>query len=307
MLNDSVRKALNRITVLIIKEKISSGGWRKIKSVIKDFKTLLRSTSWAVFKGKKEDYKKQMVKSYLATAQDIEAKLLKAIEICQDEELKKYTAYVTLFINQINRRLLKGESIPADEKVFSIFEEHTEWISKGKRNPELGNLMMITTNQHQLIMDYKIMYKEKDAAQVEPLLARLKTAYPNQNINSISMDKGFWSKTNFDSCVNATIENVIMPKKGKCNKEEYEREHTKTFIKLRNKHSAVESNINALEHRGLNRCMDKGKEHFERYVALSVLAYNLHLVGKEIIRQKQEKEKKLLAKKLKNNSYKQAA
>ena len=81
-----------------------------------------------------------------------------------------------------------------------------------------------------------------------------------------------------------------MYQKGKCNKTEYERQQTDTFIKLRNKHSAVESNINMLEHRGLNRCMDKGKKHFERYVALSVLAYNLHLVGKEIIRQQKEKE-----------------
>jgi len=307
LLNDSVRKALSRITYLIIKGRVNSGGWRKTKSIIKHFKRLLRSTSWAVFKGKKEEYKKMMVKTYLSRAQDIEGKLLKALEICQDEELKKYTDYVSLFINQIDRRLLQGETIASDEKVYSIFEEHTEWISKGKRNPELGNLMMITTNQYHLIMDYKIMYKEKDAPQISPLLERLKIAYPNQTINSISTDKGFWSKPNFDSCVNAGIKHVVMPKKGKCNKTEYEREHTDTFVKLRNKHSAVESNINMLEHHGLNRCMDKGKPHFERYVSLSVLAYNLHLVGKEMIRQKQEKEKKALAKKLKENQYQRAA
>jgi hypothetical protein len=167
--------------------------------------------------------------------------------------------------------------------------------------------MMITTNQHHLIMDYKIMFKERDAQQVEPLLARLKTVYLNQTIDSISTDKGFWSASNFNCCVGAGIKNVVLPKKGKCNKKEYAREHTETFIKLRNKHSAVESNINALERHGLNRCMDKGKEHFERYVALSVLSYNLHLVGKEIIRQQYEKEKKALVKKGKGCRYKQAA
>ena len=307
LLNDSVRKALKRILVLIVQGKISSDGWRKIKSTIKHFKTLLRSTSWAVFKGKKEERKKEMVKLYLSTAREIEVKLKSALETCSDEELKKYSDYVSLFINQIERRLQKGETIPSEEKVYSIFEEHTEWISKGKRNPELGNLMMITTNQHHLIMDYKIMFEEKDAHQVESLLARLKTNYPFQQINSISMDKGFWSASNYQSCVNAEIKNIVMPKKGKCNKAEYEREHTETFVKLRNKHSAVESNINMLEQRGLNRCMDKGKEHFERYVALSVLVYNLHLVGKEIIRQQQDKEKRAIAKMLKERNYKQAA
>jgi hypothetical protein len=307
LLNDSVRVALRRIIKLIVQREISGDGWRKAKSTIKNFKTLLRSTSWVVFKGKKEEHKKEMVKLYLSTAKEIEVKLRAAIVECQDEELKKYSDYVSLFINQIDRRLLKGETIPAEEKVYSIFEEHTEWISKGKRHPELGNLMMITTNQHHLIMDYKIMFKERDPQQVDPLLARLKTAYPNQTIDSISTDKGFWSASNFNCCVGAGIKNVVMPKKGKCNKKEYAREHTETFIKLRNKHSAVESNINALEHHGLNRCMDKGKEHFERYVALSVLSYNLHLVGKEIIRQQHEKEKKALAKKGKESRYKQAA
>ena len=196
LLNDSVRKGLERIQKLIGLEKIESDGWRKLKSIKREFKSLLRSTSWAVFKGKKEDY--------------------------------------------------------------------------------------------------KIMYKEKDASQIIPLLERLKDNYPNQIIDSLSTDKGFYSKTNFESCVTAGIKKTVMPKKGKCNKEEYAREHEHGFIKLRNKHSAVESNINMLEHHGLNRCMDKGKFHFERYVSLSVLAYNLHVIGNELVKRrkiKQEKEK----------------
>lgn len=146
------------------------------------------------------------------------------------------------------------------------------------------------------------MYKEKDASQIVPLLERLKTKYPNETIASLSTDKGFYSKDNFECCVTAGIKKTIMPKKGKCNKEEYEREHDVTFVKLRNKHSAVESNINMLEHHGLNRCMDKGKPHFERYVSLSVLAYNLHIIGNELVKRiksKQEKEKL--------NCFKQAA
>ena len=300
LLNDSVRKGLERIKKLIALNEIESEGWRKLKSVKKEFKTLLRSTSWAVFKGKKEDYKKEMVKKYVTKAKKIETKLIEVLENTADLELLKYKNYITLFISQIERRLLKGEIIPSEEKVFSIFEEHTEWISKGKHSPELGNMIMITTNQYQLIMDYKIMYKEKDASQITPLLERLKNNYPNQIIDSLSTDKGFYSKTNFESCVNAGIKNVVMPKKGKCNKEEYAREHEPTFVKLRNKHSAVESNINMLEHHGLNRCMDKGKPHFERYVSLSILAYNIHIIGNELVKRLKEKQEK-------RSCFKQAA
>lgn len=161
LLNDSVRKSLKRIQKLIQKNKVSSEGWRKIKSTINNFKSLLRATSWAVFQGKKDDYKKELVKKYIAQAKEIELKIKIVLANYPDEELQKYTAYITLFINQIERRLLKGEVIPADEKVFSIFEDHTEWINKGKRYPELGNTLLITTNQNHLIMDYKIMFKPK--------------------------------------------------------------------------------------------------------------------------------------------------
>jgi hypothetical protein len=220
-----------------------------------------------------------------------------------NQNIRKYNNYILQFTDQIDRRLIKKEIIPSEEKVFSIFEEHTEWINKGKRNPELGNSVLITTNQYHLIMDCKIMYKEKDAAQIAPLLKRLVQNYATETLDSLSVDKGFFSKVNFNLCVAAGIKNVIMPKKGKPNKQEYQREHTDTFIALRKKHSAVESNINMLEHHGLNRCPDRGIANYEKYVSLSVLAYNLHKIGNELIRVQRKKEE--LAKKRKE--YRNAA
>ena len=72
---------------------------------------------------------------------------------------------------------------------------------------------------------------------------------------------------------------MVLPKKGRHNKEDKERESKGVFKKLKNKHSAVESNINMLEHHGLGRCMDKGLRGYKRCVGLSVLAYNLHILG----------------------------
>ena len=76
---------------------------------------------------------------------------------------------------------------------------------------------------------------------------------------------------------------MILPKKGRLNEEEKQREGTTTFKELRNGHSAVESNINMLEHHGLQRCRDKGMKGFKRCVGLSVLAYNLHLLGNVLL------------------------
>lgn len=303
MLWDSLRSILRVINNL----KILTGeieGWRNLKSIKSKTKSLFRACSQAVFKGKNEDRKKETVKLYLNQARVI---LLRSNEVLQKyptDELQKYILYTAKFIDQIERRLLKGESIPSEEKTYSIFEEHTEWLVKGKRAPELGNNILITTNQYHLIMDYKIMYNEKDASQIEALLGRLKTNFPNEKIKSLSTDKGFYSKSNFEKCVNAGIENVIMPKKGKPNKVEHEREHSKLFISFRRGHSAVESDINMLEHHGLNRCLDRGLAHYEKYVALSVLAYNLHRIGNELVRLQRKKEEQAFRRKEK---YKQAA
>lgn len=79
------------------------------------------------------------------------------------------------------------------------------------------------------------------------------------------------------------VEKVVMPKKGKCNKNEQAEESHRSFKLLRNRHSAVESNINELEHRGLDRCPDRGYGHFKRYVGLAVAAYNLRRIGQELI------------------------
>jgi len=141
-------------------------------------------------------------------------------------QLVKYKNYVAKFTDQLERRLLKGETIPAEEKIFSIFEEHTEWLTKGKLNKkvELGHLLLITSDQHQFIVDYKVLEKQRDASQVSNLCERIKKYYPAEKIKSHSFDKGFWSKDNLATLQGAGIAQVVLPKKGRHNKEDKERE-----------------------------------------------------------------------------------
>ena len=203
-------------------------------------------------------------------------------------QLLKYKNYVTKFTDQIERRLLKAEVIAPEEKIFSIFEEHTEWITKGKLNKkvELGHLLLITTDQYQFIVDYKVMERQRDASQVKGLCERISKQYPDKKITSHSFDKGFWSKDNLATLQDAGITQVVLPKKGRHSKEDKQRESDANFKQLRHAHSAVESNINMLEHHGRNRCMDKGLHGYKRCVGLSVLAYNLHLLGNALKEQK---------------------
>jgi transposase, IS5 family len=304
LLWDSLRKCLDLVEKL---NKITAiQGWRKIKNLRTSIKSLFRVTSQYVFKGKKEQEKKRHVKEYLAQASMLEARIGELIAnppLAGDSliqiaaiivGLEKYKNYVSKFNDQVERRLIKGEVIPAAEKIYSIFEEHTEWVTKGKLNKkvELGHLLLITTDQYQFIVDYQVMEKQKDASQISSLCERIKKNLPDQKLYSHSFDKGFWSEDNHTTLKEAEIEQVILPKRGRHNKEDKERESNPMFKALRNKHSAIESNINMLEHHGLNRCMDKGLRGYKRCVGLSVLAYNLHILGNALrAKAKAEEEK----------------
>ena len=57
----------------------------------------------------------------------------------------------------------------------------------------------------------------------------------------------------------------------------------KKFVALRQQHSAVESEINSLEHHGLNRCLDVGIKGYQRYVGYGVMSYNRHIIGRELL------------------------
>jgi len=298
LLWDSARKTIDTIEKVINKYNIE--GWRKLKNWKRELKNMSRSIGQASKKSK--EIKEQLVEAYIDKANSFVEKIELENKLFQlnDEqdlscqlELEYYLMMLKKHINLLERRVLKNETIPHEEKVFSIFEPYTEWINKGKQNPsvEFGKNVLITTDQYHLIISHKIMEKEKDSQVVvshaDSLLSRFK-------IQGWSFDKGFYSKDNKEILV-LFIPELIMPKKGKLNKIEYQEEHTKGFKKLRYKHSAVESNINELEYRGLDRCPDRGYSHFKNYIALGICGYNLHRIGAELLRQQQSIKKLLKA------------
>jgi transposase, IS5 family len=206
-------------------------------------------------------------------------------------DLEYFVTMLDKHIDLVDRMLIKGEKIPQSEKLYSIFETYTEWITKGKLRPnvELGKKVSITTDQFHLIIDYQVVEHTSDVNLVIPLFDRLLTKYP---IASLSADKGGWSKEN-KALLKLYIPQVIIPKKGNLNQEELAEEHEAGYKRLRNKHSAIESNINELECNGLDRCPDRGLHGFKRYVGLAVIAYNLHRIGKALL----ESDRKKLNKK----------
>jgi len=299
LLWDSGRKCLDIVRKICVKNS-AVRGWRKACYWRKMLKNSCRRLGMATKSGgkNKEERLVSITQYYINIARTLERKLLSDIENfpIQDAEdfalhfqLNYFIEMLSKHIDLLERRVIKGEQIPHSEKVFSIFEPYTEMINKGKQHPnvELGKMVQITTDQHHLIVDHRVMEHEVDKSTVLALADKLLNRFL---IAGWSFDKGFYTADN-KSIMNMFIKELIMPKKGKLNQMEKEEEHTRRFKKLRNQHSAVESNINELENRGLDRCPDKGYAHFRRYVALSVCAYNLHRIGAELMRQQQCKIK----------------
>ncbi|MCY4674289.1 MAG: hypothetical protein OXD43_11100 [Bacteroidetes bacterium] len=71
-------------------------------------------------------------------------------------------------MDQVNRRLFKGEKIPHSEKIFSVHEPHTRWISKGKAGvqAELGLPVCVLEDQYQYILHHQVLYEGVDSSMI---------------------------------------------------------------------------------------------------------------------------------------------
>jgi IS5 family transposase len=207
------------------------------------------------------------------------------------QELDGYMRHAERQIDQIRRRVLRGERIAHAEKVFSIFQPHTEWIHKGKAGVpvELGVRVAVVEDSDRFILHHRVMEKTTDDQIAVPIVADTQERFPA--LRAISMDKGFHSPRN-QAALQRMLERVVLPKKGKRSEAEKVREADPEFIRLRHQHSAVESAINALEAHGLDRCPDHGIAGFKRYVALAVVARNIQRLGAVLRQQEAERRRR---------------
>jgi len=269
-------------------------GWRKLEDWQRRLKANERIISKACAGGGQDKEKRvsAAAQEYLQVARELSAKVEESVLSLCDQGVEENHWYTLAYfhgmldkhIDLVDRRLLQKQIIPSSEKVYSLFEPETEWINKGKQHPnvELGHRLLIATDQDQLIHDYDILLNQVDMGQSVPVADRLLGRYGEGRIASISFDKGF-TRTEDRELLELYISTVVMPKRGKKNALETETERSPLFVSLRQAHSAVESAINALEHHGLNRCLDVGLEAYGRYVGLGVLAYNLHFIGRQVL------------------------
>lgn len=302
--------AIRKVVFLIGRECAELGitEWRqhrhifkKIKKLFNKVRRLKRSTSKDEDKKAKreqliiESHKQyvDVVKSYVTRAKQ-SIRILNEMEVGNVAHLmviESYILHAERQIDQIRRRVEDGETIPHHEKVFSIFEEHTEWICKGKAgvSQELGLGVCIVEDQHGFILHHHVMENEKDVEIAVMMVAEAKRKF--SDLSGCSFDKGFYSPKNREA-LKGLLDKVVLPKKGKLSRNDKQIEHSDEFIETRHKHAAVESAINALENHALDSCPDHGIFGFKRYVALAVLARNIQILGAKIQQKELKRQKR---------------
>ncbi len=205
--------------------------------------------------------------------------------ICCIAEIKVFIERTEQVCGTARRRVLEGETVPNEEKLFSIFEPHTQLYRRGKAGQpnQFGRLVLIYEDASGFIPHHYVMPREaqdQDVAveQTRTLQGRLK-----DRIKELSFDRGFHAPEN-QAELAKIVPGTCLPKPGSKQSAEQAATESVQFHASKQRHPGVESAIGALQSgNGLVRCRDNREEGFERYVALAVLGRNIHALGKLLI------------------------
>jgi len=199
-----------------------------------------------------------------------------------DKTCKQINSFCQLgerVIDQTRRRVLQGETVPSEEKLYSIFEPHTDLIKRGKtlKPVEFGHKVFLAESSHGLITEYRVLEGNPvDSDHVQASLDQHQKTFQHAP-DRYAGDRGFFSEENVQKCKDAGVSQVSIPQRGgQRTAEQEELEGSATFKKGQRFRAGIEGRISVLfRGRGMKRCRLKGRERFEILVGTAVLANNL--------------------------------
>ena len=196
------------------------------------------------------------------------------------EQIQHYAKLTEQVISQTQRRVIDNEKVPAQEKIFSIFEPHTDIIIKDRRETFYGHKICLSGGASNLILDCVIERgNPADTALAIPMLDRQNQIYGRYPLK-VCFDGGFASKMNLKLAKLRKIKDVCFAKKrGLTETEMCRSEHV--YHRLRRFRAGIESGISWLKRcMGLGRCTWKGWEAFKSYVWSSIVAANFLTIAR---------------------------
>lgn len=298
LIRDGVRKMIE--IAVLLQGLLGSGDWRQHEHLLKKVKDMsLKIERIASKKG--PNYKQRLRKEYqklLEFSGRITTrvrKLLAAIEeqglgddvtvLCHVGDLRTFLQRTEQVRDTARRRVLREEEVPNEDKLFSMFEAHTQLYKRGKAGEpiQFGRLVLVYEDATGFIVHHHVLPRDAQDADVLESQTRMLQSRLGGRVKRLSYDRGFHSPEN-QKVLSELVEGPCLPKKGAKQGRRQHEESDEEFRQSRRRHAGVESAIGALQ-RGndLARCRDRGEAGFERYVGLGVLGRNLFVLGKLLI------------------------
>ncbi|MCL4504289.1 MAG: ISNCY family transposase [Deltaproteobacteria bacterium] len=194
-------------------------------------------------------------------------------------QLERAVSLLQRVLEQTERRLIRGEKMPAGEKVVSFFECHADVIVKGRRDTQYGHKIFLSGGRSGLILDCVIARgNPADAAMFPDLLSRQEAIYGRIPLKTAA-DGGFASGDNLRLAKGRGVKDVMFAKKRGLGILAMVKSLW-VYKKLRNFRAGLEANISRLKRAfGLDRCNWQGWPGFRQYVWSAVVSYNVLVLG----------------------------
>ncbi len=247
-----------------------------------------------IFNAKKAEVRERAYRDLLVVTAEVYGNGLQLRELLRDKEvlkelgfwealaigrvtsdLDRFLPLTQQVMDQTRRRVLKGESVPAAEKIVSIFEEHTDIIRKDNRETLYGHKICLTGGASSMILDCQILEGNPADSTLAKTMVDRQTEIFSRPPRQIVFDGGFASKMNLTEIKAAGVKDVAFSK-GRGLEIGDMVKSTWVYKRLRDFRAGIEGNISFLKRIfGLDRCTWKSWASFQSYVWGSILSFNL--------------------------------
>jgi transposase, IS5 family len=237
-----------------------------------------------------QDNRRRLYRKLIVAAHATRAALLRAVKQLTgraDDAAARWRARVGHYLlligrvlDQSERRVLRGQPVPASEKLVSLFEPHADVIVKGSRDVQYGHKLNLVTGKSGLILDLVIEAgNPADAERFLPMLDR-HIARCGTPPRQMAADGGYASRGNLDAAKARGVSDVAFHKKRGLAIADMTKSAW-VYRKLRNFRAGIEAGISCFKRAyGGGRCAWRGLDHFKAYVWSAVVAHNLVLFAR---------------------------
>jgi len=293
LIRDGVRKIITLGVAL--GAELDLAGWRQHAHLLAKVQRLARGIDRIAAK-KGAHYQERLKSKYRALLK-LSGKIVKRArkllaeaaargsELALLAELRLFLQRTEQVRETARRRVLKGEQVPNGEKLFSLFEPHTQLYKRGKAGEpvQFGRLVMVYEDAAGFLVHRHVLPRDATDASVVVEQTRLTQERLGGRIEEASFDRGFHSPENQVELAKI-IAHPCLPKPGAKQAAAQAASGTVQFRAARQRHPGIESAIGALQSgNGQQRCRDHSEIGFDRYVSLGILGRNLHVLGKLLI------------------------